>query len=137
MQGVTSNTVNLTRQAKNPIHATRDDSQQKAKQCFKLNFDLNVELKPLLFLVRTRAVENSNSVMSCMATREHSLRPSIVVINMAGFISSINSFACRLFGYPEADLLGKCVDVLLPTWFRMQQDKWRQFETEKKKKKVK
>jgi PAS domain S-box-containing protein len=62
----------------------------------------------------------SETAMSCMATRERSLPPSVIVTDMEGTVGSINSFACYLFGYPEAEVLRKSVAVMLPEWPEMQ-----------------
>ncbi len=49
---------------------------------------------------------------------------AIITINDAGVIYSVNRAAQRLFGYPEADLVGKNISMLMPDQHRMHHDQY-------------
>jgi two-component system sensor kinase FixL len=49
---------------------------------------------------------------------------AMIVIDEAGSILSFNDAACRMFGYPEADALGKNVKMLMPNPDRDRHDEY-------------
>lgn len=53
---------------------------------------------------------------------EPRLASSVIVADQRGLIYSVNDSACRLFGYPKEEMLGKSINMLMPKAIAEQHD---------------
>ena len=88
---------------------------------------LLVSFLAIIKLLRKNKIKNTESIMTMEVQTILEVMPdALVICNQEGNITFINSMAKKIFGYTQSELVGKKIEILIPSHLAAQHEKHRQ-----------